>query len=265
MPLLPRTPALHVGIEIECVSPTHSMTGVNQVIRTKGLGAILECGTDSSIVPCDNQAVAELTNSSYNEAFDDTYAEQRNDHGLEIRFCSPIEALPQTLAALKELLITIGARANMSCGLHVHLDAREVFKIDILRNLFKHQRDLYNAVAPDRRTSEFCEIINTVPDLRQMLNGDTSHYHGISGDPEHTVEVRMHHGTVDVQNEIGPWVRILTTLAFDGEITTRQKQMLERRAEKYGNANMENIPNLTYLPASGLFHNSLRPTSRRRT
>lgn len=257
MALLPRNKQLHVGIEVECFSLTKTLGQARDFVTENSLDYVLEVGTDGSIEDVDDEG---------NGDRDDGYGfdEGGNFQGMEIRFCSPIASLEDNLQYLKGLLEFIKAKSNSSCGLHVHLDARTVDKKAIMRRLYSYQRDLFNAVDTDRRTNDFCLAIPNVPELREIIDEEVhNHYHGISGDPSDTVEVRIHHGTTKAIQEIFPWARLLINIGLKGTLTDQDKTYLKRKADKYGKTDMDNIPNLIYRPASGLYANSLREGRRR--
>lgn len=253
MALLPKNRELHVGIEIECFSLTKTFDQARDFVRENNLENVLEVGTDSSIEDVDDES------TGYRDGWDDG-----NFEGMEIRFCSPITSLEANLSYLKALLEFIKAKANSSCGLHVHLDARTIDQKTILRRLFAHQRDLFNAVEPARRKNDYCMVIEDVPSLRDIIDDNMhDHYHGISGDPSDTVEIRIHHGTTKPMQEILPWARLLINIGHFDAPTVQDKAYLKRKAEKYGQDDMDNIPNLIYRSNSGLYTNSLRESRRR--
>jgi hypothetical protein len=120
-------------------------------------------------------------------------------------------------------LQALGAKINITCGLHVHHDARHLRGDD--RKL-QQVVDIYNRaekvidsmLPPSRRMNTYCRS-NTVTDATRdryaKVNLTSMYRHG-------TVEFRQHSGTIDC-NKIKNWV-LLTGLIFDRATTRRARK-----------------------------------------
>jgi hypothetical protein len=153
---------------------------------------------------------------------------------------SKIEAKtsPMTYRELNEVLPTaldiinyIGARVNLSCGLHVHVSLAEVVERPLIaRNLqhlwWRFHPVLYGLVAPSRKSNSYCvpprsedarlyDDCDSYPRLCQKLR-QVSRYNGLNltnlADRNRlTVEWRLHHGSTDWQ-KIRCWTLLVLRL-----------------------------------------------------
>ncbi len=107
--------------------------------------------------------------------------------------------------------------ANETCGLHVHLDAREVDYKRMFANLTSMQSVLYSIVEEHRRENGYCRPVRT---NNFDLANDNDHYAAISRYSFHkhsTIEVRVHHSTTDM-NVVKKWITLLKRIAdYRGE------------------------------------------------
>lgn len=145
-------------------------------------------------------------------------------HGLELaspklRGYEGFEELKKACRALQ----SVGATVDASCGLHVHVDFRNM-NLAAIRNevrvLLANQDHVMSAMAPSRRTNSYCsawsardiETLNamdgaaglsgySVPGPRGLVN---LHAYGAHG----SVEFRSHGGTTSYK-KVAAWVRFL--------------------------------------------------------
>lgn len=144
------------------------------------------------------------------------------EHPYQVELCvlSKYSELSETLGKLRKLATPRMFRPNESCGLHVHLDARHDDVKRMYANLVKMQYLLFSLAEPHRRHNTYCH-----PVLSSDITApcDEDHYAAISklSYAEHrSVEVRIHHSTLDL-DLVEKWVRLLRTIAdFPGHLSS---------------------------------------------
>lgn len=172
----PKTKETHVGIEIECISVISKLE-VIKLLAENNLLDNVDVGDDSSI--------------DYD--FDET--------GYELRLISSEKNLQNNLKKLSKVLKKGKFKVNSSCGLHVHLDMRNRNAEKCYQKLINFQDILFGMVNKSRWNNQYCLYTPNMNDK----------YRGINFLPMSdlkTIEVRMHHGCVDV-NRIYNWVKLL--------------------------------------------------------
>jgi hypothetical protein len=79
------------------------------------------------------------------------------------------------MARLTEALLMNGAEVDTTCGLHVHVGAREDIGMGQLKNIFlgylKIQDDVYRLVAPERKGNRFCRLFTPGEKVVKELEG----------------------------------------------------------------------------------------------
>lgn len=115
------------------------------------------------------------------------------------------------LKRLTELLNHMGARVNKSCGMHVHLDQRDLIGTDGLvnkrafnkraRNLGKALPMLASMVPASRRENSYCRLIVSARDRYSAVNLTAFRKYK-------TIEVRLHSATTDFE-KINNWIDLL--------------------------------------------------------
>jgi len=124
------------------------------------------------------------------------------------------------------------AAVNNSCGMHIHIDARNRDPIVMYDRLVRALPLLTKLVPKDRTTNRYC-MYNTCSDLKsyyidgKIENGPTNReqrYHAInpvSIASHKTIEVRLHSGTLNAEKIIN-WIDICTSIVdkeFDGQLS----------------------------------------------
>lgn len=195
-----------IGIEIECLSP-HSRAEIvalyNQ--RPKKI-ANFKIGTDGSV----------------------SRTEAVNGNGYEFRILTRVDDMSNLLEACA-FLAEIKAKVNGTCGLHVHLDARLSLRhvVNMVRNL-KTSLPFLNSMVPHRRRegNSYCRGTLSWDKKRKLEAVSASgkklytrksrdryaKINTMSFQKYHTIEVRMHSGTV-LYSKISAWVKILHSIA----------------------------------------------------
>ena len=210
---MPKFQPVTFGVEIECYN-VNKYDLMNEV-RTKGV---------------------EIQSEGYNHRDNEVYfkivsdASIRGDMAAEV--VSPILKGKEGLDSLKkvcESLNTIGAKVNKSCGLHVHLDARDM-SIEHWRNLIINYARLENIIdgfmAESRRGNNncFCRSISLMPRLEatilhcnsveEIARYFSTRYTKVNIEAysrHKTVEFRQHQGSIDFE-KISMWLNFLQKL-----------------------------------------------------
>lgn len=161
---------------------------------------------------------------------------------------SPIlegEAGLKSLQTVCQVLVSLKAKINKSCGLHIHFDARQ-FNLSTWKRLFKNWINYQNIIdgmlPPSRRENRYCrnllngsnitamfnridaarsliEFIRIWSDRYFVLNTKSYAIHG-------TVEFRQHSGTVEFE-KIEKWIRLLDGLVKFSEFGLSDSNTLE--------------------------------------
>lgn len=131
--------------------------------------------------------------------------------GHEIAVIAKAKDMPDVLRRVCKVLQDHDAEVNDTCGLHIHLDARNQDEKRMFANLVKAQRLLYSMVPAKRKKSYYCK-----PNTSLEMNKHHTRYHGInpeSFDKYQTIEVRLHSGSVNAEKVI-KWIELLRKIAY---------------------------------------------------
>lgn len=177
----PKDEDKHIGIEIEFISNVERET-IAKYIAAEELDNV-NIGTDGSV---DDGGV---------------------DDGYEMRICCKQSEVKDVMDKVSKILKKVKAKVNDTCGLHIHLDMRNRSYRSALIKLIAAQDFLFSLVEPQRKENRYCRKV--------LSSRNKQHYNAINGPEAYqkykTIEVRMHHGTVDC-NDIVMWIRVLTEL-----------------------------------------------------
>lgn len=141
-----------------------------------------------------------------------------------------------------QVLNDLGAKVNKSCGLHVHIDARNL-ALNTIKNICKiyysEEAGIDAWMAPSRRDSRWCQTlrnirggfaefyqtldrdIDTLRSLQSLFNTRYRKVNLEAFNRHGTVEFRQHQGTTD-SGKIINWVRFLHLLV-EKAITARPR------------------------------------------
>jgi hypothetical protein len=187
-----------IGVEIECFLPREDIDGVDDLasrMTQEGLRYVT-VKTDASIRPDSGYFGAELT----------VFFRRSN---------------PEPLKSLCRFLNNHGAKVNDSCGLHVHLDCRDIIdnktalskRIDRFKNSVGQ---LARLVPESRRSNQYCRIgVST-------RNGDR--YFAVNTTAlrkYQTIEVRLHSGTT-AYTKIINWSELLFSISRAQDLTNEE-------------------------------------------
>jgi hypothetical protein len=190
----PTRPSKHIGVEIECFGPNDELT-LQKMVLSAELGDVIQVGYDHSI----------RTPSKM--------------HAYELRILLSENRVGATFKKLAKFFKDAKLRTNTSCGLHVHLDMRRRDPEQCFRKLLKMQDVLYSLVNKNRWENRFCQP------AAQSMKWDK--YRAISMSSlrsKRTIEVRLHQGTVNVQ-QIEGWVKLLVNIINAPEVSKTPKSL----------------------------------------
>ncbi len=214
----------HIGLEIELLSP-YSRFKVIEILSKSPLAKGIQVKDDSSIVADEDYDDFDCSDCGY---LWDTYVDKKSkqircdgcgknlgrakgnflateDHELNIIFKE--KDLSWAMKEIKKILTKIKAYTNDSCGLHVHIDMRTRNPEQSLVRLIEAQKYLFKLVKEDRHHNSFCRetpkgtTLYSGVDRHSAINPNAYREH-------ETIEVRMHHGSVDAR-EIYWWIKSL--------------------------------------------------------
>lgn len=178
--IVPKTKQNHVGIELEFIAPKDSYINIMLNVVEKGLDKNVVLGYDGSI--------------------DDFDYEERN--GYEIKIIDTEKNIIKTVKRVLNILSWEDAYVNETCGFHVHLDGRNRNRIEMYDKLYNMKYILYKMANPSREDNSYCS-------MPEEPNHDIGHHcEGIEITSKNTIEVRLHHGTLDF-TEISNWIKLL--------------------------------------------------------
>lgn len=194
----PMTRERHIGVEIEASIPRTRWDDLKNLLSRRW-GHYIALGTDGSVTESDHYK------------------------GGEVRLCAPTSKIDQVVKEVCAALQEVKARVDKTCGLHVHLDARELLDVDykqMFKNLVRQQLPLYLTQPASRRGNTYCKW--TGP---HMIDDGYDRYHAIN--PESfqkysTVEVRLHSGTI-LADKINHWIRLLEMIAYGPSLKNSYK------------------------------------------
>lgn len=185
----------YIGIELECFTHYDRMELLEKILD-HGLGKIVQPVSDGSIEP---------------DFGDD----------CELRILLPEKQLASGLRKLGKLLKKGQFGVNDSCGLHIHLDMRNRDVEKCHERLLKFQDILFGMVDSERWNNEYCQYskVSNLQNRYVAINKvDAYRQHK-------TIEVRLHHATLDMKR-IEQWVKLLLTV-----IGTKAPPPSETKAE----------------------------------
>lgn len=193
--VLPKTEEPHIGVEIEFISPIDNM-GIAQLLFDSKLEKICSLKDDGSV-----------------------YESDSHPYGHELTVLMTETNYKRVMRKVCKVLREVKAKANKSCGLHVHLDMRSRNSEKAFKNLVFSQPVLYSMNPKSRAHNEYC-----LPMVFSDLNKGkrTSRQRGINAcalSRFETLEVRLHAGSVDYV-EITNWITLLVKIATANQVNS---------------------------------------------
>lgn len=256
-----------VGVEIECFIPRSSFPSITGGCE----GCEDNCDCDNPFHDCEE--CTSIHESASEEDYHEALSEYLNKH--KIKYCSvkrdrsisedngyfPVELTivfhkdkPEYLQKLCATLNSLGAKVNASCGMHVHLDQRDLINNSLkagykVTSLEKRAQRLglalpllFKMVPGSRRDNSYCKSgVSTLTGDRYSAVNLTAFY------KFKTIEIRIHSATTDYV-KISNWINLLHLIQssiIERNIDTLDKlledvnvpeyliEYIEKRTEKF--------------------------------
>lgn len=184
-----------VGVEIECFVPnTERASGFNQ--QRRRLEGLLRAAKVKRV----------------NVKHDGSLSPGGDDStGMELTLLLNTKYGLQDLSKLCGVLHEVGAYVNKSCGLHVHLDARQFRDGREVKTFGSYIERclpvLQHMIPTSRRDNSYCKY-----GMSSSVSGDRYYMVNLAAWERYgTVEVRMHGGSVDFP-KIANWISLLKSI-----------------------------------------------------
>lgn len=193
---------------------------------TRVFGVELECvgARRQDIVALAQERGLTVMSENYNHR-DHNYTKIVTDGSLRGVNCNEVVTPPlgawDNLRTICEAISAAGGRINISCGLHVHIDAhgfsRQQWQ-NIGHNYWMLRIIINGSLAPSRRMNHFCRIVD-IPDAPAMSREalrlwSRDRYCAVNYEAwtrHKTIEFRQHQGSLNF-NKIRDWVLFLESL-----------------------------------------------------
>lgn len=187
--LSPKTPkeGRYVGVEIEFYCAANQKA-LQRVLGDAGLAKHVHLKHDGSIRPPEGA---------------------REWYPHEIAILGKQENITDIVSKTCDALMVVDAEANISCGLHVHIDCRGRDAFSVFNKLLSAQDILFSMMPPSRKSNRYCQYTKT----EDWDRGDR--YRAINAaaySKYRTIEVRLHNGTVN-KRKINNWIKLLLGIA----------------------------------------------------
>lgn len=213
---VPRTKARSnfVGVELECYGTTQ-WEDLAMKFYEAGLEEKVNIGDDGSI---------NVDNNDQN-----TY---------EIRVMDTEGHIAATLKTVLRILNQNKFKVNESCGTHVHIDCRHRTKEKVFRKLLNVQHLMFGLVTDERTRNDNCVWADV---------HSTDKYHSFyRHQHKNTVEVRLHHGTLDYKR-LTSWIKLLLLIVNSKkDLKARTPRGLKQQAKL--SRSMKYYLNHTFVP-----------------
>lgn len=141
-----------------------------------------------------------------------------NSH--EVAIIDREDRIQETIAKVCEVLSSIDAKVNSTCGLHIHLDARNRNPELIFKRLLNAQKYLFQLVPSSRRNNTYCrpaELTHSFEASERYYAINPAAYKKFK-----TIEVRLHSGTVNA-TKISRWIELLLHVINHGIVKGKPK------------------------------------------
>tara|TARA_R110000803_G_scaffold79152_2_gene144647 strand:+ start:1751 stop:2743 length:993 start_codon:yes stop_codon:yes gene_type:complete len=162
-----------------------------------------------------------MSNWDLDDAFDEYVEEQLGEpNTYEIKLIFKQSEMMSIIPKVFKVLRDCKVKVNSSCGLHVHLDARNRNRKDMYNNLFKCQDAIIDVSSNKRIEGRWC-----TKNIRSTYDGQMSEYERYkvinvrSYERHSTIEVRVGRATLEV-GKVLAYVRMLTNIVDSEKINT---------------------------------------------
>jgi hypothetical protein len=198
--LKPKTKDKYLGLEIECFGNI-SAGRLHYLVYELDLEKYVQIGFDGSV---DNPYSGYLDDEVSDDYGDDSLLVP--DEGYELRVLIKERELSKVLKQLDVLFKRAKLKVDDSCGLHVHFDMRNRNYDACYEKLVKFQTAMYPLVDSSRHYNDYCNA--NEPGNPHHKNQKYRAINGGAYAQHKTIEVRLHHGTMDVKR-IESWIKLV--------------------------------------------------------
>jgi hypothetical protein len=204
-----------IGVEIECFIPCQDTQDTNDAPEYDDDGDLIEYDSDiddSSATRARLIGQIETRKIKYVDIKrDGSIRADKNCIAVEFTILTKIDDL-SNLEKLCKLLHDVNAKVNASCGLHIHLDQRDVNtrnsrKTELSKRLTRLNQclPLLETIVPkSRRDNNYCRVVKSTlkdSDRYKAINTTALSKFG-------TLEIRLHSATTDFL-KISNWIKLL--------------------------------------------------------
>ena len=202
----PTSKSDYIGIEIECMVNVERYE-LDRLLIENGLHFNCKLVSDCSIY------------------MDDT-SSKRGLNPIEITFIAKRSNYKTKLKKLIDLIHSIDGYVNDTCGLHIHFDMRHKDPREMYKKLINIQPVMFKLVNKSRRNQRYCERSDDNYDVQYAKCKKYSAINLETLERHNTIEVRLHHGSIDYE-EITNWIDLLL-VTMDNNHLRRKVYTVER-------------------------------------
>lgn len=196
-----------------------------RVLREHASSAFRRFGVEIECYNADRAAILtsvraqqlEITSETYNHTdgavfkiVSDSSLTGANTNEVVTPPLNDFESLQRLLCGLNNA----GARVNVSCGLHIHIDAIELTPDDcaaVVNNYYRMRSIINAAVSPSRRNNTYCRVEPMAPSISEYQRSRYKAVNLCALSRHGTIEFRQHQGSLNFE-KIKNWVVFLQNL-----------------------------------------------------
>jgi len=222
----PETLHKHVGVEIEFLSSWERLEIAHELAVAK-LTPFVELKHDGSVSGDSDDCDGSCRDGC--ECLGDCNCDCTcGGQGHELAVVAKERDIFDVVQRVCAVLAKVDAYVNKTCGLHVHLDMRNLRRLPPVESAFHnlvYSLPLLTSIVPaSRKKNHYCEV-NRYPTMDRY----NSRYYAINpmAYKEHkTLEVRLHSGTINAM-KINNWIELLLKIARTYMIYPNYKSLQE--------------------------------------
>lgn len=155
---------------------------------------------------------------------------KNSEIGKELAILATEDKIFDVIERVTSVLKELKASVNNSCGMHVHLDARNRDHKEMFYNLTTHLNILSAMQPKSRQDNTYCKK-NTSKHFDKERGNRYKAVNANAYSKYSTIEVRLHSGTVD-KTKITNWVKLLLTIV-NSRVHTKRAVKLDTFFKTY--------------------------------